>query len=143
MYVVYKRNEEIISFCKEDEAVGRGIFWQYKCYSSYTSKHNLDVMNTWRENEAQEPTAENIVNRFLCIFCKTKKRKGKTVLHVATTETISTTRRAAQIKGDNYILHVTSDSVIAAKAKYHKSCCVTYVTKSHIERILTKESSKA
>ena len=111
-----------------------GIHWHSNCYASYTSEQNIRYSTP--SDSPSEPTSRQDgdgvdssrtfrsgmapVDWSKCLICKNKTyKKSRDLTNVCTFEACESIRLAAERKGD----------IIAAEAKYHKNCFVTYVSK--------------
>ena len=70
-----------------------------------------------------------------CIFCKKKTQKNiKQMTMVRQFQACETIVQTATVKGDEDILRVTgavNNDLVAAKARYHKACHATYISKNN------------
>ena len=70
-----------------------------------------------------------------CFICRNKTYKKCREMHnVCTFEACESVRKAAEIKGDERMLHVllsVNNDLIAAEAKYHKTCFPSYISREH------------
>lgn len=61
--------------------------------------------------------------------------------NVCTAEACQTIKEAAESRCDEQMLHLlrgVNNELIAAEAKYHKSCFASYVSKSNLKQISRK-----
>ena len=68
-------------------------------------------------------------------FCKNKThKKDKKLISVATFEACESIKKAAEVKNDEEMLHTlrSVNDLIAAEARYHKSCYGSYTSKSNL-----------
>ena len=64
-----------------------------------------------------------------CFFCKNKK-----LINISTFEACESIKKAAEANNDEEMLHTLRNvnDLIAAEAKYHKSCYGSYTSKSNL-----------
>ena len=78
-----------------------------------------------------------------CFICQKKTYKKCPEMHnVCTFEACKSVRQAAESKGDEGMLHAlisVNHDLIAAEAKYHKTCFASYVSKSNLKHKSFKE----
>lgn len=134
------------------------VVWHGKCFQSYTSKRNLSFVrsmsssspSTSEPNEMNESTERRMsrskvcqTDWNLCMFCQKKKHRGiKEMCQVCTLDACKTIQNAADLRGDEEMLIRIKDiDLIAAEAKYHKSCHSQYVSKTNLKHQLFKEVS--
>ena len=70
-----------------------------------------------------------------CFFCKNKThKKDKKLINIATFEACESIKKAAETKNDEEMLHIlrSVNDLIAAEAKYHKSCYGSYTSISNL-----------
>lgn len=139
---VYKRlSGEVENLEKAD------VFWHSSCYSTYTSEQNIryatvtddPLVISSEEDEAQGRASRSSSSRIdwsKCLFCHNKTHKKiKTMYNVATKEACENIRRAAEVKKDENMLHnllSVNNDLIAAEAKYHKTCFSSYISKRNL-----------
>jgi len=136
-----------------DNLVHKDVFWHSTCYASYTSQQNIryakgdqqiDMSRKEREDERSEsfPTRSSrssvlSIDWSKCLFCHNKTYKKVAVMYnVSTFEACHRIRNAAEVKGDEQLLHCLRSvnyDLIAADAKYHKDCLSSYVSKSNLQ----------
>ena len=90
--------------------------------------------------EVQSRTSRSSVNPTdwsKCLFYRNKTHKKVSVMYnVCTFEASERIRKAAEVKGDEQMLHCllgVNNDLIAAEAKYHKDCLSSYVSKSNLK----------
>ena len=120
------------------------VVWHSACYSSYTSKRNIQFASSIDTNDAaseeecedQERASRSSRSKIdwsKCFFCKKKTYKKVTeLINVSTFTACQTIKRAATIQGDEAMLHLLlggNDDLMAAEAKYHKNCYSLYIAK--------------
>ena len=80
-----------------------------------------------------------------CLFCEKRTyKKEKAMQNVSTFEAANTIRQCAEAKGDQNMLHVllgVNNDLVAAEARYHKTCFASYVSKSNLKFSAFKEES--
>ena len=121
------------------------VVWHSACYSSYTSKRNIQFASSIDTNDAaseeecedQERASRSSRSKIdwsKCFFCKKKTYKKVTeLINVSTFTACQTIERAATIQGDEAMLHLllgVNDDRMAAEAKYHKNCYSLYTAKN-------------
>jgi len=133
------------------------VYWHSSCYSSYTSNQNIHyaIRNTDpfivehvpcknNEQEREEETEARVSQSTTtttdwsrCLFCRNKThRKVATMYNVSTLEACGSIKNAADVKGEESMLHCllsVNNDPIAAEAKYHKDCFSSYVSKSNLK----------
>ena len=115
------------------------LFWHSSCYSSYTSQQNIryatstnvsaplltgDSGNTEDRRLSRSAIAPTDWSCCLCCCNKTHK-KVREMQSVCTLGACQTIKEAAESKCDERMLHIlrgVNNYLIAAEAKYHKSC---------------------
>ena len=120
------------------------VVWHSACYSSYTSKRNIqfassiDTSDAASEEDCEDQERASTSSRSKtdwskCFFCKKKTYKKVTeLINVSTFTACQTIKRAATIQGDEAMLHLllgVNDDLMAAEAKYHKNCYSLYTAK--------------
>ena len=147
---VYKRISKDLDQLSEFQVV-----WHGKCYQSYTSTRNLSFVkpnplshpSSSPLDEVNEAPDERIsrskVDWGLCIFCQKRKHHGfKDLCNVCTFGACKTIEDAAELRGDEVMMiRIKGVDLIAAEAKYHKSCHSQYVSKSNLKQQIFKESN--
>jgi hypothetical protein len=92
-------------------------------------------------------STSNPVNWTNCIFCKNKTHeKVKVMINIRTKNACATIRNAAYKKGDEEMLRLiygVNDDLIAAEAKYHKTCHSNYISTAHIKYSEFREDNKS
>ena len=148
---VYERLYSEISDRKDLE-----LFWHSSCYSSYTSQQNIryatssnvsapllteDSGNT--EDRRLSRSAIAPTDWSCCLFCCNKThKKVREMQSVCTLGACQTIKEAAESKCDERMLHIlrgVNNELIAAEAKYHKSCFASYVSKSNLKHQTFRE----
>ena len=142
---VYERlSREIKNLEKAD------VFWHSSCYSTYTSEQNIRYATVHTDDqieisseeagEVQERASRSSFNHIdwsKCLFCHNKTHKKITTMYnVSTFEACETIRRAAEAKKDESMLHYLlsiNNDLMAAEAKYHKTCFSSYVSKQNLQ----------
>ena len=128
--------------------INRDIFWHSTCYSSYTSVQNIRYATgihsqvesrTTNEEKSRvsRSSADVSIDWSRCFICRNKTYKKCREMHnVCTFEACESVRQAAENKGDEEMLHAlisVNNDLIAADAKYHKTCFASYVSKSNLK----------
>ena len=107
------------------------IVWHSCCYETSTSRQNLRYLVEQNGEQAKMPesTAKRAQCRSIdwskCFFCKKKThKKDKKLINISTFEACESIKKAAEAKNDEEMLHTLRNvnDLIAAEAKYHKSC---------------------
>ncbi len=152
---VYQRLSPNFDVLYENE-----VLWHTSCYATYTSEQNIKYMSNHQSstvhNEnvkyteaASEPCA--MISRSKaalhdwskCLFCKNRTHKKEKVMQsVSTFTACNTIMQCAEAKGDQDMLRVlmgVSNDLVAAKAKYHKTCFASYVSKSNLRSQVFKD----
>ncbi|KAK3700422.1 hypothetical protein QZH41_004482 [Actinostola sp. cb2023] len=79
-----------------------------------------------------------------CLFCGNKTyKKSKEMNNVSTFEACNTIKTVAEATDDHRILHIlrgVNNDLVAAEAKYHKSCFASYTSKSNLKHKTFKET---
>ena len=147
---VYDRlHKDVPNFLNQD------VFWHSTCYSSYTSEHNIQhatgIHESKEESEAGNEETRRVsrssagvhIDWSKCFICRNKTYKKCREMHnVCTFEACESVRKAAESKGDEGMLHVlisVNNDLIAAEAKYHKTCFTSYISKSNLKHKSFKE----
>ena len=123
------------------------------CYASYTSAQNIRYaiarnseirsnINTKCSDCSEEATGNDGVSRrsatpvidwSKCMFCKNKTyKKCSQLINITTFEASGNIMKAAERRNDLSMLHIqrsVRSDLIAAEAKYHKSCYSIYILK--------------
>ena len=151
------RKDEVYERLHEElpTLLNRDVFWHSTCYSSYTSVQNIRYATGINDNQAESGDANDETRRVLrssagvsidwskCFICRNKTYKKCPEMHnVCTFEACESVRQAAESKGDDEMLHVlmsVNHDLIAAEAKYHKTCFASYVSKSNLKHKSFKE----
>lgn len=129
-----------------DSLSSSSVQWHSNCYAKWTSKENLRYKQqislssttlsvsagTSGVSRGQCPTTDWTK----CLFCKRQThKKVKEMFRVSTFQACETIMQAAIAKGDDDLLRVTravNNDLIAAEARYHKSCHASYVSKANL-----------
>lgn len=135
-------NEEFPNFEKHD------VFWHSTCYSSYTSVQNISYA-TGIHNQVNSRSADKescrvsrasigtSIDWSKCFICGNKTYKKCLEMHnICTFDACESVRQAAESKGDERMLNAlfsVNNDLIAAEAKYHKTCFSSYVSKSNLK----------
>ena len=150
---VKRRKDEVYSRLSGeiDDLSKRDVYWHSSCYSSYTSEQNIryataahhhtdEEVSGGKGKEVQSRTSRSSVNPTdwsKCLFCRNKTHKKVAAMYnVCTFEASERIRKAAEVKGDEQMLHClrsVNNDLIAAEAKYHKDCLSSYVSKSNLK----------
>ena len=101
------------------------IVWHSCCYETSTSRQNLRYLVEQNGEQAKMPEstakrAQRIsIDWSKCFFCKNKK-----LINISTFEACESIKKAAEANNDEEMLHTLRNvnDLIAAEAKYHKSC---------------------
>ena len=144
--------DEISNLCN------REVVWHSSCYFSYASEHNIqhatgaagkigiqDVNNSAARIGLRSSSNVTIdwFKRFICRN-RTYKKCGD-MIKLSTFESCESIQQAAQKLGDEdmpgLLLSVNGD-LIAAEAKYHKSCMASYVSKSNLKYKVLHETNE-
>ena len=148
-----RRRDEVYSRLsgEVDDLAKRDVYWHSSCYSSYTSEQNIryataaqhhtdEEVSGSKGKEVQSRTSRSSVNPTdwsKCLFCRNKTHKKVAAMYnVCTFEASERIRKAAEVKGDERMLHCllsVNNDLIAAEAKYHKDCLSSYVSKSNLK----------
>ena len=148
---VYDRlHEELPNFMNRD------VFWHSTCYSSYTSEQNIHYAMEINDTEVENKTVNEETRRVSrsstgvsidwskCFICRNKTYKKCREMHsVCTFKACESVRQAAESIGDEEMLHVLNSvnhDLIAAEAKYHKTCFASYISKSNLKHKGFKEN---
>ena len=152
---VYQRLSPNFDVLYENE-----VLWNASCYATYTSEQNIKYVSNHQSstvhNEnvkyteaASEPCA--MISRSKaaphdwskCLFCKNRTHKKEKVMQsVSTLTACNTIMQCAEAKGDQDMLRVlmgVSNDLVAAEAKYHKTCFASYVSKSNLRSQVFKD----
>lgn len=109
-----------------DDACGGNVLWHSPCYASYRSAENIRyVVNSLEssrsirdaniESDDQQDNESGRLSRSVgevldwtkCLFCKNRTyKKSKELINVCTFEASNSTRKAAEAKGDESMLHI-------------------------------------
>ena len=150
---VKRRKDEVYSRLsgEVDDLAKRDEYWHSSCYSSNTSEQNIryataahhhteEEVQGGKGKEVQSRTSRSSVNPTdwsKCLFCRNKTHKKVAAMYnVCTFEASERIRKAAEVKGDEQMLHCllsVNNDLIAAEAKYHKDCLSSYVSKSNLK----------
>ena len=167
-----QRQDHVYDRVKDEEPNLKSIdvYWHHSCHSSYTSSRNLRYVKKRKLSVSPAPSEEPMssvsnensqhltgTSRVLrsqyeptdwskCIFCKhLTHKKVKDLINVSTFQGTKRIREAAVEQGDNQILALldsVNDDLIAAKAKYHKTCHSSYISKSNLKHTSQNEGIK-
>ena len=119
----------------------RQVVWHSCCYETYTSRQNLCYVVEQNGEQAKIPesTAKRAQRMSIdwskCFFCKNKMhKKDKKLINISTFEACESIKKAAEAKNDEESLHTlrSVNDLLAAKAKYHKSCYGSYTSNSNL-----------
>ena len=156
-----QRNDELYErIYKDFERLSEfNVVWHGKCFQSYTSKRNLsfvrakspsdpslskpcDISESTDARMSRSKVSQTDWN--LCMFCQKKKHKGvKEMCTVCTFDACKTIQNAAELREDEeMMIRIKDIDLIAAEAKYHKSCHSQYVSKTNLKHQLFKEVNK-
>ena len=150
------RKDEVYDRLYEElpNLISRDVFWHSTCYSTYTSEQNVRYATSTHSQEDSQATNEQTrrvsrssagvsIDWSKCFICRNKTyKKCREMYNVSTFEACDSVRQAAQSKGDEEMLHVlisVNNDLIAAEAKYHKTCFASYVSKSNLKHQGFKE----
>ena len=135
-------NEELADFEKHD------VFWHSTCYSSYTSVQNISyatgIHNQVNSRSADKESCrvsrasvETFIDWSKCFICGNKTyKKCLGMQNICTFDACESVRQAAESKGDERMLNAlisVNNDLIAAEAKYHKTCFSSYVICQQIQ----------
>ena len=137
------RRDDVFDRLEPDLATlkDRQMVWHSCCYETYTSRQNLRYVVDQNGEQAKMPesTAKRVQRISFdwskCFFCKNKThKKDKKLTNIATFEACESIKKAAEAKNDEKMLHTlrSVNDLIAAEAKYHKSCYASYTSKSNL-----------
>ena len=137
------RRDDVFDRLEPDLATlkDRQMVWHSCCYETYTSRQNLRYVVDQNGEQAKMPesTAKRVQRISFdwskCFFCNNKThKKDKKLINIATFEACESIKKAAEAKNDEKTLHTlrSVNDLIAAEAKYHKSCYASYTSKSNL-----------
>lgn len=136
------------------------VLWHASCYATYTSEQNIKYASNQRSSTMQREkikfaeTTSELCARISrskavphdwskCLFCKNcTHKKEKVMQSVSTLSACNTIMQCANAKGDQDMLRVllgVSNDLVAAEAKYHKTCFASHVSKSNLKSQVFKE----
>jgi len=132
------------------------LFWHSSRYSSYTSQQNIRYSTTSNvstplltedsgrtEDRRLSRSAIGPTDWSCCLFCCNKThKKVREMQNVCTMEACQTIKEAAESRCNERILHLlhgVNNELVAAEAKYHKSCFASYVSKSNLKHHAFRE----
>ena len=152
---VYDRlSEEISNLCD------REVVWHSSCYSSYTSEHNIqhakgagkvDIQDTSNTSNRTAHiglrSSSNVsIDWSKCFICRNRTyKKRREMNNVSTFEACKSIQQAAEKLGDEDMLRVllsVNSDLIAAEAKYHKTCLASYISKSNLKHRVLSETNE-
>ena len=136
--VYHRLHKDLPNFLNQD------VFWHSTCYLSYTSEHNIQHATDIHESKVEsEAGSWYPLDWSKCFICQNKMYKKCREMHnVCTFEACESVRKAAESKGDEGMLHVlisVNNDLIAAEAKYHKTCFASDISKSNLKHKGFKE----
>ncbi|CAH3141995.1 unnamed protein product, partial [Porites evermanni] len=130
------------------------IYWHSTCYSAYTSEQNLQYAEVQQVDAVEVSEVSEVSDRSLrskslpfdsskCLICGNRSyKKCKEMNNASSFDSRDAIKKAAEAIDDKRILHILSgvnDDLVAAEAKYHKSCFSSYTSKSNIKHRAFKE----
>ena len=139
------------------------VLWHASCYATYTCEQNIKYVTKHQSSMVQKEDIKRAkaTNELCarisrsgavphdwskCLFCKNRTHKKEKVMQMVSTLTACRTiMQYAETKGDEDMLRVligVNNDLVAAEAKYHKSCYASYVSKSNHKSQVFKEGEK-
>lgn len=122
------------------------VKWHSNCYAKWTSKENLRYKQQISLSSTTLSGAAGTIrisrghctttDWTKCLFSKRlTHKKVKEMFRVSTFQACETIMQAAIAKGDGNLLRVTrgvNNDLIAAEARYHKTCHASYISKANL-----------
>lgn len=104
---------------------------------------HVDIVDTPEDYNKSLRSKSSPFDSSKCLICGNKSyKKCKEMNNASSFEARDAIKKAAEAKDDQRILHIlrgVNEDLVAAEAKYHKSCFGSYTSKSNIKHRAFKE----